>query len=204
VAVAQSIACLDLLYVCDKATILGQPFRSARALPARLSRSHKVSEIGRCEIRTTGLVCATATRLSARAPERRSAMEAIVRTAAARRSRLGESTSSLLLLVSDPEQATTSRCIGTRCAGDCWDPSRGLSLRLGGRSSDRRRLRRCWLSSAPGVSSRLPGACAMPWLSSGRRLGSGDMRGHDLLKSRSPGAEWRRVAPSTAERALRG
>jgi len=42
-AVAQTIARLDFLYVCDKVTTLGRIISVAKARSARLSRSHEVS-----------------------------------------------------------------------------------------------------------------------------------------------------------------
>jgi hypothetical protein len=44
----------------------GEPFRPRGTRSGRLSRSHEVSQNGRCAIRTTGLVCPTATRQSDR------------------------------------------------------------------------------------------------------------------------------------------
>jgi hypothetical protein len=47
----------------------GEPFRPRRTRSGRLRRSHEAGEIGRCVIRTRGLVCATA---STRSSSRRS------------------------------------------------------------------------------------------------------------------------------------
>ena len=59
-AVAQTITGLNSLYVCDKVTILGRTISVAEDPLCRAEPPHEVSEIGRCQIRTTGLVCATA------------------------------------------------------------------------------------------------------------------------------------------------
>jgi hypothetical protein len=60
-AVGKTNVVRDFLCVCHNVTILGEPFRSRRTRSGRLCRFHEVSQNGHCEIRTTGLVCPTAT-----------------------------------------------------------------------------------------------------------------------------------------------
>ena len=61
VAVGQSNVVVDFCAFDIKSRFWGEPFRPRRTRSGRLSRSHEVSQNGRCAIRTTGLVCPTAT-----------------------------------------------------------------------------------------------------------------------------------------------
>jgi hypothetical protein len=61
VAVGQSNVVVDFCAFDIKTRFWGEPFRSRMTRSGRLSRSHEFGQSGHCAIRTTGLVCPTAT-----------------------------------------------------------------------------------------------------------------------------------------------